>query len=1209
MSGPGEQVREKLQSVSLEDKWELERGQFVITGKQALARLPIIQKQLDAGNGLNTAGFVSGYPGSPLANYDLELTRISHRLAANDIFFLPGVNEDMAATSIWGTQQAALFSKRKFDGVFGIWYGKGPGFDRSGDAFKHANLAGTDRNGGVLLLVGDDHPGKSSGAAFQTDLSLAATGIPVLYPSSVLEYIEYGIHGIALSRYSGLYVAIKCVNETVDSTAVVEFDQADVQSKIPSDELSEPDRNIRLELLAVGEQDKRLVRQKLPAVAKYLRANELDRVTVGLEMPSTLAIVTAGKSFGDVRGALELLGIEETTARELGIGVLKLACVFPIEPRKIERFAANARELLVVEEKRAQIEPQIAQLLYNRPDRPVLTGKLDESGKPLLAADEPLNCVSVAQVLAARLEKNIEDIHSRSPPVSSALPGLRAVSQNNIRLGPLLRKVNYCSGCPHNTSTVAPEGGVVLTGVGCHSIVQMLDRTHVPVTQMGGEGANWIGIEPFVDGAHAYANMGDGTYNHSGSLAIRAAVQAGSDMTFRLLYNGTIAMTGGQSINNGPSVQDVTSQLLAEQVSRIHIVSDQPQSLKSIAETSDQVELYHRDELPLVHKKCQDARGVSVVLYVQQCTNEKRKLRKRGKLPKPTRRIFINDLVCEGCGDCSTQSNCMSIFPLETEFGRKRTIDQSSCNVDYSCLRGFCPSFVSVEGVELRTRKASLDLFELAEHIEAPPRAGIPGTTFSILIAGVGGTGVVTTGALLVMAARLDNLGANTYDMTGLAQKGGAVYSHLRVFKQANEIWPYRIESSQADVVIGSDLVAATQYEAVQTINEKTTRAVLDTFVYPTSEFHQRRDLDLSSGPFLSVYEELLPEKSLFRLDASLLAREFFAEPTAANIIMLGFALQEGLLPVSISAIERAIEINGVAIQRNKKALALGRVLSAFPEKISSARAELERPEEWRRSDSIAEAMERRTADLRAYQDSDYAVRYVSACNDAIAADKMLPDEQNEFALAVVRNAYKVMAIKDEYEIGRLFSDGRFEERLKQQFAGNPKITFHMSPPGIAPMDKATGRPTKMNFSSWMKFPLRFFWKLRWLRGRKFDPFGRTEERKLERRLRDSYLNLMSIISRNLSQNDYPQAVQLAQIPDTVRGFGFFKEKEMQEAIRTIVKKSNEWPGRKESGKDPSGSQAETATTTLTVEADEQSTLLEKSRSYREGNDLLAGEK
>lgn len=1131
-----------LLPVSLEDKWTVEKGRLFLTAKQALARVPLLQKELDRRAGLNTTGFISGYPGSPLGTFDLELARIQHRLDAEEIVFKPGLNEDLAATAIWGTQQSALLPKARRDGVFAMWYAKGPGFDRASDAFKHANLAGTARHGGVLLMVGDDHPGKSSGAAFQTDLSLAALGIPVLYPSTVDEFITYSLHGIAMSRDSGLYVALKCVNEAVDSTASIDFDLSDFRPVIPPKAPSASDLNIRFELLAVAAQDRRLVRERLPRTGEYVRANGLDRVVFGAAAPKTLGIVTAGKAYQDVMGGLARLGIGPALAEGLGIGVLKLAMVFPVEPNSIADFAASARELCVVEEKRPQIEAQVAALLVNRNTRPKLSGKTDPAGRPLLPADEPLTSLGVAMALADRIEALITDI---PPNLAMAIGEVRKRAGVAPQPGPNSRLVNYCSGCPHNTSTVIPDGGVVMTGVGCHSLVQMLDRTDVPVTQMGGEGANWIGIEPFTDAGHGFANMGDGTYNHSGSLAVRAAVQAGSKMTFRILYNGVIAMTGGQAIDNGPSPARIVEQLLAEGVTKVFVVSDDIKALD--IPPRDKVEIADRIDLPGVHARCIETPGVSIVLYVQRCATEKRRDRKRGRLAEAAQRVVINDLVCEACGDCSVQSNCMSIVPVETPYGVKRAIDQASCNSDLSCLRGFCPSFVTVEGALKRAQASTIDVAAVATDLRDPATCTIDGA-YNILIAGVGGTGAVTFGAIIGMAAHLDRLGATGYDMTGLAQKGGAVYSHVRILPSPAMILPTRIGAGEADILFGCDLVAATQAEGVQSLTSGRSRVIVDKEIVPTAEFHKSRDLRFEDELYIATLRRALTDRdSVIPLDATGLARRHFGDPFMANLILLGFAVQAGWMPISIDAIHRAIELNGVAVAKNTAAFTMGRVLRERPEEL--APAQVAKP--WA-SETLDEAVERRAAELEAYQDRAYRQRYEAIVALARAADMRLGDDTEAYGWAVARNAFKVMAYKDEYEVARLFTDGRFAAKVAEEFEVSAKLFFNLAPPLLSRHNPVTGRPRKIRFGPWILPAFRMLAKAKGLRRSRFDPFGMTSERRKERRLRDAYLRAIEGMAPEIVPSTREQALAFARIPEGVRGFGPVKLPGLDNALEHL---------------------------------------------------------
>jgi indolepyruvate ferredoxin oxidoreductase len=891
-------------------------------------------------------------------------------------------------------------------------------------------------------------------------------------------------------------------------------------------------------LLAVGEQDRRLVRYKLPRVGHFVHANGLDRVTIGQRQPGLLGIVTAGKAYLDVMGGLAKLRITPAVAEALGVSVLKLACVYPVSARTVLEFSHAAREVIVIEEKRPQIETQVAACLYNNPARPQLSGKHDPQGTPLIDADDPLTPLSVALAIGARLKSLGVPLPAQ---VIEALKGIETSAMGSSSPAGLVRLANYCAGCPHNTSTTPPEGGVVLTGVGCHSLVQFLDRTHVPVTQMGGEGANWLGIAPFASPGHAFANLGDGTYNHSGSLAIRAAVQANMTMTFRILLNDAIAMTGGQKIGPGLSPGQIIEQLLAEKVSAVFVASDEPGLVQ--VPRSNRVRVFDRIDLPAVYEDCRNTPGVSVLLYVQRCATEKRRDRKRGQLPQPSERIMINDLVCEGCGDCSVQSNCMAILPKETEFGRKRAIDQAACNVDQSCLRGFCPSFVTVEG---QLRKPARELSEFETALAALPEcAPAPmGESFGILAAGVGGSGVVTFGAVLAMAAHMEGLGSTTYDMTGLSQKGGAVFSHIRFLRRSDIDLPTRIGAQEADLLFGFDLVSAAQVEGLQSIAEGTTSVFCDRYVSPTAAFHKQRDLSFTPAPLLERLAGRKP-KYLGDFDASDIARRTLGDPVFASMILLGLALQRGDVPLSGHAIEAAIKLNGAEVEANIRALRLGRLLCLEPHRLQNSHAGAPA------AGDIHEALILRIKELADYQNSAYAARYREIVETALEADRRLGNDRQDLTWAVVRNAFKVMAYKDEYEVARLFTDGRFARQMAETFADGAKMSFHLAPPLLAQTDRVTGRPRKLRFGSWMRHGFQILSHLRWLRDTRFDPFGRAPERVLERRLRDAYLAWAGTLT-SLQGHDYAAALKVARIPDDVRGFGPVKAAALTAALQQL---------------------------------------------------------
>ncbi|HEY5755924.1 MAG TPA: indolepyruvate ferredoxin oxidoreductase family protein, partial [Steroidobacter sp.] len=1056
-------------------EYSLEGEPALLGGRQALVRLPIVQRELDRRAGLNTAGFISGYRGSPLGGYDMELWKAAATLKANDIVFEPGLNEDLAMTALAGTQQLGFIPGAKFDGVFGIWYGKGPGVDRSGDAIKHANLQGTAATGGILLIFGDDHAGKSSTTAHQSDLTLASWEVPVLYPSSVAEVLQMGLAAIAMSRYSGLVVALKLVNETAEATAVVDLGHLPDFAK-PELPLPEGGVHIRPEMHAVQQRDLRLVRYKLPRAQAFSRANTLDRIAFG-SATARFVIATAGKAFADTIAALRILGITEPLAHELGIGVYKIGLLFPLDPLTLRESTTHAAEVLFVEEKRPHAEAQAKALLYDQPRQPKVSGKFTPEGLALLPADLPLDAAMVAAAIAARLPAILPDLETRSPALAASIerilqqPARPLVSAKNI-----LRRPEFCPGCPHNTSTRVPTGSYGATGIGCHSMVIFHpERNPVPMMQMGAEGANWIGLAPFTSTQHIFQNLGDGTYSHSGSLAIRAAVQAGVNITYKILFNDAVAMTGGQPVEGHLTVSRIVSQVRAEGVSRVVVLSEQPERFATLEPLPKGTELRHRDDLNEIQEALREERGVTVLIYDQTCAAEKRRRRKTKRYPDPDRRLFINELVCEGCGDCSTQSNCVAIQPLESELGRKRKIDQSACNKDFSCVKGFCPSFVSVEGARPK-RSATKDV----SNAEDLPLPSIPpiGDGFDMVIAGVGGTGVVTVGALLGMAARIEGLGAQLFDMTGLSQKGGQVFGHVRLRADPASVAPARVGAGQANLVLACDLIAGVQAEVLDTVAAGRTLIVANSDMSATAEFQSHRDFTVSQTALVdSIRNKSGDAPDL--IAAASLSKELLGDSIGANVLMLGYAWQRGAIPLSLRSIERAIELNGTAVQANLKAFAAGRLASV--RHTPSAESPL----------TLEGFIERRTLDLRNYWNESYASRYVEITSAARRAAASIVGGET-FVWAVARGAYKLMAYKDEYEVARLYSDGRFRSALAHEFDDVRTLKFHLAPPLLSRMDPRTGRPRKIAVGSWILPVFGVLSRLKMLRETMLDPFGWT---------------------------------------------------------------------------------------------------------------------
>jgi indolepyruvate ferredoxin oxidoreductase len=1128
-----------LAAVTLDDKYILDKGWVYLTGTQALVRLPMMQRQRDTAAGLNTGGFISGYRGSPLGGLDQALWGARRFIEKNHIHFQPAINEELGATAVWGSQQINLFPGSRYDGVFAMWYAKGPGVDRSGDALKHGNSAGSAPHGGVLLLAGDDHTCKSSTLAHQSEYAFMDACIPVLNPSGVQEILDLGLYGWAMSRFSGCWIAFKVIAETMDSSASVEIRPERTSIITPADfEMPVGGLNIRWPDPPL-EQEYRLHKYKLCAALAFARANRLDRIVIDSPRPR-FGIVTTGKSYLDVRQALDDLGIDDRYAADIGMRLYKVAMSWPLEREGIRHFAEGLEEILVVEEKRAVIENQFKEQLYNwREDvRPRVFGKFDENRNWILPSNGELTPAQIARVIAQRITR----FHT-SPRIAERIAFLEAKErQLGSNVVPLSRTPYFCSGCPHNTSTKVPDGSRALAGIGCHYLAQFMDRSTATFTQMGGEGAPWIGQAPFTETQHVFANLGDGTYTHSGVLAIRAAVAAKVNITYKLLFNDAVAMTGGQPIDGGLTVPALTRQLAAEGVGRIVVVTDEPDKYPPSVDFASGATVRHRDDLDAVQRELRDIPGVTAIVYDQTCAAEKRRRRKRGRLPDPAKRVFINDLVCEGCGDCSKTSNCLSVVPVETEFGRKRAIDQSSCNKDYSCIEGFCPSFVTVHGGELKKRKAG-DLGEDALPALPEPKQPALDKPYGILITGVGGTGVVTIGALLGMASHLEQKGCTVLDMTGLAQKGGAVYSHVRIARKPDDIHAVRIAAGGASLLLGCDLVVSASQDALSKLELGHSRAIINSHETITGDFTRNPDLAFPSRAMQRSIGEAVGEDRVEFLNATDLATGLLGDSIAANLFMLGFAYQRGLVPLSAEAIERAITLNGVAVEFNRDAFRWGRRAAVDPDLVRArATPPASVPESHRLSESLDQLVSRRVAFLTEYQDAAYAARYAARVGRTREAEAACLPGETGLTQSVARSLFKLMAYKDEYEVARLYTETDFLKRVADQFDGSYQLNFHLAPPILGDRDAKTGHLRKRSFGPWMLSVFRILARLRRLRGTPFDIFGRSEERRLERRLIGEYEALVDEIVSRLSPSNHDVAVELTGLPTEIRGFGHVKE-------------------------------------------------------------------
>ena len=1146
--------------ITLDDKWTLDRGRAFMTGTQALIRLPMLQRERDLKAGLNTAGYITGYRGSPVTAVDQTAMKAKKHLDAHHVKFHPGMNEDLAATAVWGTQQTNLYKDAKYDGVFAMWYGKGPGVDRCGDVFKHGNNAGSSKHGGVLVLAGDDHAAKSSSTAHQSDHILTHCGIPVLYPSSVQEYIDYGLHAWAMSRYTGLWVSMKCVTDIIESGAVVDLDPDRVQIALPTDfELPPGGLNIRWPD-AVLDQEVRMSNFKWYAALAYARANKLNRIIWDSKKPK-IGIITAGKSYVDTRQALADLGIDEQAAADIGLRLYKVGMTWPLESEGVHEFARGLDEILVVEEKRQVMEYALKEALYNLPDgeRPRVVGKFDDTGEWsnkdrmghgdwLLPATYELNPAQIARAIASRISHYCagHPVEQRVKERIAYLENKELVLRNiPAKANPETDRIPYfCSGCPHNSSTKVPEGSRAMAGIGCHYMVLWMDRETSTFTHMGAEGTTWIGQSPFTDEKHVFVNLGDGTYFHSGILAIRAAVAAKVNITYKILYNDAVAMTGGQNVDGPLDPGMITRQIAAEGVRPIIVVTDEPEKYPDDYAWAEGVTVRHRSELMDVQKELREMPGVSAVIYDQTCASEKRRRRKKGEFPDPAKRAVINEAVCEGCGDCSVQSNCLSVEPLETELGRKRQINQSSCNKDFSCVSGFCPSFVTVEGGGLKKPKkaATAEATPPALPMPAIPSVAEP---FGILIAGVGGTGVVTVGQILAMAAHVEGKGAVVLDQSGLAQKGGPVMSHVRLAEHQADLHSTRVGTGSADLVIGCDQIVTASRDALSRMGEGRTWAAVNSTGATTAAFVKNPDWQFPAEGSKGAIVQACGESNVDFVDAGKIATALMGDAIATNMFMLGYAFQKGHVPLQEASLLKAIELNGVSVPFNKAAFNWGRTAAhdlASVKKLATPSQVIE----FKRSESLDDIVDRRVELLTAYQNAAYAAQY-KAFVDRVRAEEARLGKGTRLAEAVARYFYKLMAYKDEYEVARLHTDPAFKARIANMFEGDIKLKFHLAPPLLARHDKE-GRALKKEYGSWMMGAFGVLAKLKGLRGTPFDVFGYTAERRTERALIGQYRQTVEALLPKLTPENLPQAVAIASIPEDIRGYGHVKERHLKAA-------------------------------------------------------------
>jgi len=1191
-----EAVRKALESVTLDDKYALESGRAFMSGVQALVRLPMLQRKRDAMFGFNTAGFVSGYRGSPLGGYDQALWAAKKHLAAQNIVFQPGVNEELAATAVWGTQQLDLYPQtKKFDGVFGIWYGKGPGVDRCSDVFKHANMAGTSKHGGVIAIAGDDHIAKSSTAAHQSDHIFKACGLPVFFPSSVQDILDMGLHAFALSRFAGVWSAMKTIQEIVESSASISVDPDRVDIVLPEDfQMPAGGLHIRWPDLPL-EQEARLMDYKWYAALAYVRANRLNHNVI--EGPNDrFGIIASGKGYNDTRQALHDLGLDDAVCRRIGLRLHKVNVVWPLEATITRDFAEGLEEILVVEEKRQVIEYQLKEELYGwRPDvRPRVLGKFDESegdgggewsqANPsqhwLLRAQADLTPAIIAKAIAKRLAKLgvdadvLASMAMRIALLDAKEKSLAAITLNASGAGPGgaaaatgERAPWFCSGCPHNTSTKVPEGSRAVAGIGCHYMAVWMDRSTVSFSQMGGEGVSWVGQAPFTTDKHIYANLGDGTFYHSGLLAVRQAIAAKVNITYKILFNDAVAMTGGQPIDGTMKVPEMTRELDAEGAAKVVVVTDEPEKYdvhETRARLAPSVTVHHRDELDEVQRQLREIAGCTVIVYDQTCATEKRRRRKRGTMEDPKKRVVINELVCEGCGDCSVQSNCLSVEPVETEFGRKRRINQNTCNKDYSCLKGFCPSFITVEGGELKsTKKDTVERPRLAA-VLTPPEPALPlaEKPWGIVVAGVGGTGVITIGQLLGMAAHLEGKGIVTQDSAGLAQKGGATWSHVQIANRPEAIFSTKVGTAEADLVIGCDPIVTASKATLAAIREGRTYVAINTHATPTAAFVSNPDWQFPAGNCEAAIAAAAGPDHVAGIDADTLAVQLLGDSIYTNPLMLGFAWQQGRVPLSHAALLRAIELNGVQVDNNKAAFEWGRRAAHDPQGVKALVRTGQVIELVKRSSNVDDLIAKRVEFLTAYQNAAYAAKYkafvdkVRSAEAEIAFARSLtrPDAakpSTKLTEAVARYLFKLMAYKDEYEVARLHADTRFLAKVAAQFEGEMgkdyQLAYHLAPPSLAKKN-AKGELQKQRFGPWMLTAFKALARMKALRGTPFDPFGRSEERRVERELIAEYRESIEEVLRALGPANLALAVEIARVPEMIRGYGHVKARHLAAA-------------------------------------------------------------
>ena len=1116
-------------SFSLQQKYSASEGVVLLTGIQALVRALQTRRRLDEQHGVDTGGFVSGYRGSPLGGLDKELWAQAEQLEAQRIHFQPGVNEDLAATAVWGSQQVGLHAGAAADGVFGLWYGKTPGLDRSCDAIRHANSWGTSANGGVVLVVGDDPAAKSSSLATQSEFALQNMQVPILAPSDVQEVLDFTVLGWEMSRHSGLWVALKAIADHMDSSATVEVGLSRFR-KVPLP--TAEDAQIRADDTPVA-QEQRQLDVKIPAAVEFARAAKLNRwVTEQHNAHGTrrrLGLICAGKAYRDVREACAQFGWYGTSdIRDAGIEILKLGMTWPLDDKLVRRFADSVDMVLVIEEKRAFVEPQVKEALYSFAGQRFVAvlGKRNAQGKPLLGSTGILSVNDIAH--------HLSDLLELQPPV--ALELARRTREQTAEIHAPARQQRtplFCAGCPHNTSTRVPQGSRGTAGIGCHYMVQWMDRDTDSCTHMGGEGVTWVGESLFSNEPHVFANLGDGTYFHSGTLAIRQAVAANVNITYKVLFNDAVAMTGGQPTDGELTVPRLVAQVRAEGVAEVVIVSDDPDRHHDLR--SQGIAVYHRRELDDVQRRLRDVAGVSVLIYQQTCATELRRRRKRGLVKDDKPRVVINAAVCEGCGDCSVQSNCVAVEPKETAFGLKRQINQTSCNKDLSCATGFCPAFVEVPGGLRRTAQLALEVDEIRSSVPEPVVAQ---DTANILISGVGGTGIVTLSALLAAAAQIEGKQVRTLDMTGLAQKGGAVFSHVRIARADQPLHVARIPEGGASLLVACDLISAASDEAMELLSRQT-RAVVNSHVTPTADFVLSQSHDVKMRTRLGHIRKLAAEVSTYAAEDHI--ESFLGDAQQANVMLLGYAYQLGGIPLALESVEQALQVNGVAVQRYLLAFHLGRVAAHDESLLPTTQVETSSGREISGEQMTVEALIEHRADfLTAYDGADLAERFRAVIARVAQAEQQVRPGAEQLTRAVAETYAQLLAVKDEYEVARLYLDPSFELAL-QRFGGPGKVRYLLAPPLLG--------TRKRRFGPWMRHVFRVLAAVKGLRNTWLDPFAHTSERKQADFMRRHFEDVLDSLLAGLTLQNLVLAIRIVRNAGRVRGFGHVKVGHMQRAM------------------------------------------------------------